>query len=374
MLGPLADSLGDKNNPLLDVQRDRQLMIQRNALRLLKLVNMILDFSRIEAGRAQVTFVPTDLAKLTRELCQLFSSLMDQSSLEYIVDIQSIDQPVFVDVEMWEKILMNLISNAYKFTLQGHIIITLKQEPNYVVLVIVDSGVGIPQEELPNLFKRFHRIEGSQGRSFEGSGIGLAMIQELIKLHGGVINVTSKVNEGSTFTVKIPMGNNHLPKDKIEQSSLFNEYNLSANGRAIVQEVASWTDFTTSDLPYNQFNNQSFDSADDSNLNNLSLVQQNQSYRILIADDNLDMRSYIKNILMKYWRVETAVDGEEAYKLARNNPPDLILSDIMMPRLDGFGLIKKLHDNPVTKSIPIILLSARAGEESKVEGFGAGKL
>jgi CheY-like chemotaxis protein/anti-sigma regulatory factor (Ser/Thr protein kinase) len=368
MLGPLADSLADDSNPLPGVQRDRQLMIQRNALRLLKLVNMILDFSRIEAGRAQIAFVPTDLEKLTRELCQLFSSLMVQSSLEYILEIQSINQPVYVDVDMWEKIVMNLVSNAYKFTLKGHITISLKQESRYVILTVIDSGVGISEEELPNLFKRFHRIEGSQGRSFEGSGIGLAMIQELIKLHGGSIKVTSKLGEGSTFTVILPLGSDHLPKEMIRPSSLVNEFILSANGRAIVQEVTSWTDSTSVD---NEANDQCHDS--DISSNNLAVPQQYQPYRILLADDNVDMRNYIKNILGKYWMVETAADGETAYSLACNNPPDLILSDIMMPRLDGFGLIKKLHANPVTKSIPIILLSARAGEESKVEGLGAGK-
>jgi signal transduction histidine kinase len=367
MLGPLADSLADDRNPLPGVQRNRQLMIQRNALRLLKLVNMILDFSRIEAGRAQVAFVPTDLEKLTRELCQLFSSLMVQSSLEYILEIQAINQPVYVDVDMWEKIVMNLVSNAYKFTLKGQITISLKQESHYVIFSVIDSGVGISEEELPNLFKRFHRIEGSQGRSFEGSGIGLAMIQELIKLHGGSIKVTSKLGEGTAFTVTLPLGSDHLSKDMIRQSSLVNEFSLSANGRAIVQEVTSWTDSTSMD---NEVNDQNHDSNISSN--NLSLPQQYQPYRILLADDNVDMRNYIKNILGKYWTVEAAADGEIAYSLACNNPPDLILSDIMMPRLDGFGLIKKIHANPVTKSIPIILLSARAGEESKVEGLGAG--
>jgi signal transduction histidine kinase len=358
MLGPLADSLNDMNNPLADAQRDRQLMIQRNALRLLKLVNMILDFSRIEAGRAQVTFVPTDVAKLTRELCQLFSPLMEESSLDYIIDITSLAQHVFVDVEMWEKILMNLISNAYKFTLKGHIIITLRQESNYVALSVADSGVGIPEEELPNVFKRFHRIEGSNGRSFEGSGIGLAMIQELIKLHGGTIEVKSKLGEGSTFTVKIPFGSAHLPRDKIHQQlSLHDKFSLSANSKAIVEEVTSWS---------------GIDNMEKSTNHHGLLVPQCNTYRILLADDNLDMRNYIKNILIKHWGVETAVDGEEAYTFARNNPPDLILSDIMMPRLDGFGLIKKIRDNPLTKSIPIILLSARAGEESKIEGLGAG--
>ncbi len=358
MLGPLADSLADESHPLPSTQRVRQLMIQRNALRLLKLVNAILDFSRIEAGRAQVAFVPTDLGKLTQELCQLFSSLMHQSSLEYTVNIHPVDQPVYVDVDMWEKIVMNLISNAYKFTLNGSIKITFRQEKDSVYFSVADTGVGIAESELPNLFKRFYRIENMQGRSFEGSGIGLAMIQELAKLHGGEITAESKLGEGTTFTVRIPLGSAHLPKEKIGES---NERHVLANTKQyMLEEAKTWlnsSDALEEDAPHEEQE---------------VVGQQRMPYRILLADDNVDMRNYIKHILSKFWTVTTAVDGEAAYLLACNDPPDLILSDVMMPRLDGFGLIKKLRDNAVTKRIPVILLSARAGEEAKVEGLGAG--
>jgi signal transduction histidine kinase len=357
MLGPLADSLADQAHPLTFAQRDRQLMVQRNALRLLKLVNAILDFSRIEAGRAQVSFAPTDLAKITQELCQLFSSLMYQSSLEYVLEIEPLSQPVYVDIDMWEKIVMNLISNAYKFTLQGRIKVTLKQEQDNIYFVVSDTGVGVADSEIPNLFKRFYRIENTQGRSFEGSGIGLAMIQELAKLHGGEITAHSKLGEGTTFTVRIPLGSAHLPKEKVGEGN--EERHVLANTKQyMLEEAQNW--FSSSD---------SFD-AEESETN--KVVTQQMPYRILLADDNVDMRNYIKHILAKYWTVTTAVDGEAAYQLACDDPPDLILSDVMMPRLDGFGLIKKVRDNPVTKRIPVILLSARAGEEAKVEGLGSG--
>eukprot|EP00029_Vermamoeba_vermiformis_P005063 TRINITY_DN1655_c0_g1_i1.p1 TRINITY_DN1655_c0_g1~~TRINITY_DN1655_c0_g1_i1.p1 ORF type:complete len:1432 (-),score=273.55 TRINITY_DN1655_c0_g1_i1:11-4306(-) len=356
MLGPLADSLADESHPLTSAQRDRQLMIQRNALRLLKLVNAILDFSRIEAGRAQMTFVPTDLGKITQELCQLFSSLMHQSALEYIVEVQPVEQPVYVDIDMWEKIVMNLISNAYKFTLKGSIKITFKQEKSDVYLTVADTGVGIPENEASNLFKRFYRIENTQGRSFEGSGIGLAMIQELAKLHGGEITAQSKLGEGTTFTVRIPLGNAHLPKDKIDES---NERHALANTKQyMLEEAQTWL---------------SSDAVETKQKDEQEHVGQQQlSYRVLLVDDNVDMRNYIKQILSKFWSVTTAVDGEAGYLRACEDPPDLILSDIMMPRLDGFGLIKKLRENTVTKGIPVILLSARAGEEAKVEGLGSG--
>jgi signal transduction histidine kinase len=362
MLGPLADSLADKQYPLNESQRERQIMIQRNAFRLLKLVNTILDFSRIEAGRAQISFVPTDLTKLTRELCQLFSSLMEQSSLEYIMDLDELAEPVFVDVEMWEKIVMNLISNAFKFTLKGRITVSLKQIDDQVRLAVRDTGVGIPEHEMPNMFRRFHRIENTQGRSFEGSGIGLALIQELTKLHGGGISVESKFGKGTSFSVTIPLGSSHLPRDKIKESIA--DVAVSISTRSIVDEASQWGNGNvTNELTSSSDEEDSFEALE---------TQSTNKYRVLLADDNHDMRSYIKQILSKLWHVDTATDGEMAYKIACANPPDLLLSDVMMPRLDGFGLIKKIRSNALTKSIPVILLSARAGEEAKVEGLGHG--
>ncbi len=356
MLGPLADSLADKTDPLNERQKARQTLIQRNALRLLKLVNTILDFSRIEAGRAQICFTPTDLTKLTRELCQLFTSVMEQSSLDYIVEVQAIDELVYVDTEMWEKIVMNLISNAYKFTLKGHIRVELKKVGDHVELSVKDSGVGIPEHELPNMFRRFHRVETSQGRSFEGSGIGLALIQELTKLHGGVITVASKLGEGTTFTVHIPLGRDHLPQDKIKEENT-SDTTLSLHSHSIVEEATRWGEH----------------SADMEEESESSSISNPKNYRVLLVDDNVDMRNYIRQILAKAWHVDTATDGEVAYEMACANPPDLVVSDVMMPKLDGFGLIQKLRENPATKGIPIILLSARAGEEAKVEGLGHGK-
>lgn len=353
MLGPLADSLADKNDPLNEKQKARQTLIQRNALRLLKLVNTILDFSRIEAGRAQICFTPTDLTKSTRELCQLFTSVMEQSALEYIVDIQHVEDSVYVDTEMWEKIVMNLISNAYKFTLKGHVRVELKKVDGYVELIVSDTGVGIPEHELPNMFRRFHRVENTQGRSFEGSGIGLALIQELTKLHGGVIGVQSTLGEGTTFTVHIPLGHEHLPQDKIKQERAESE--LLLHSHSIVEEATRWGEHSA------DMESEAEDSADNP-----------KNYRVLLADDNVDMRNYIRQILAKVWDVDTATDGQVAYEMACANPPDLVVSDVMMPNLDGFGLIQKLRENPTTKSIPVILLSARAGEEAKVEGLGHG--
>jgi signal transduction histidine kinase len=354
MIGPLADSLNDVNHPLDNLQRERQLMIQRSTNRLLKLVNGLLDFARIEAGKSQITFRPTDLRKLTREICSLFEPVMKQASLEYILDINPIDHPIYVDVDCWEKIVLNLISNAFKFTMQGAIKVSLFNSDGFVQLTVKDTGVGIRNDQLLHIFERFYRIEDSQGRSYEGSGIGLALIQELVKLHHGDIQVESTFGQGTCFTVNIPVGKSHLPADKIQEIVNTEVSDISI---AFIEECRGliMSDDNSSKMELDSINHP-FDSKS----------------RILLVEDNADMRSYAKNILQQHWTVQTASDGESAYELACNDPPNLILSDIMMPKLDGFGLLRKIRSNSNTSRIPMILLSARAGEESKIEGLEKG--
>jgi signal transduction histidine kinase len=213
MLGPLEDALAEPD--LSPDARERLKVAHRNSLRLLKLVNMLLDFSRIEAGRIEASFDPVDLAALTTDLASTFRSAIERAGLTLIVDCPPLDQPVYVDWELWEKIVLNLISNAFKFTFGGEIEVSLKRAGDSIELKVRDTGVGIRAEELPHIFDRFHRVRGVTGRSYEGSGIGLALVQELAKLHGGTARVESEVGRGSTFTVSIPLGKAHLPADRI---------------------------------------------------------------------------------------------------------------------------------------------------------------
>jgi signal transduction histidine kinase len=189
MLGPLTEVL---DSSAVDPDTRRLVdLAHRNGLRLLKLVNALLDFSRIEAGRAQAAFEPLDLARFTAELASSFRSATDKAGLVLDVDCARLPEPAFVDPEMWEKVVLNLVSNAFKFTLDGRIAVRLRAEGPHAVLSVADTGLGIPEAELPRLFERFHRVEGAQGRSFEGSGIGLALVQELVRLHGGTVGVES---------------------------------------------------------------------------------------------------------------------------------------------------------------------------------------
>ena len=358
MLSPLEDALSNTQAPLPPQQRQRIEVVQRNGLRLLKLVNTLLDFSRLEAGRIQAVYQPTDLATLTTELASVFRAAIEQASMELVVDCPILPEPIYVDRELWEKIIFNLISNAFKFTLEGKITVRLRWHKTKVELTVEDTGVGIPPAELPRLFDRFYRVKDSQGRSFEGSGIGLSLVRELVELHGGTIEVTSTVDRGSRFTVEIPTGSVHLPSDQIDENPTSLEL-ASSSTNPYVQEAFS---LLQQPLPP-ETQPQAAKPLQPSSTT---------SARILLADDNADMRDYLNRLLSPCYTVETVADGVAALNAVRANPPDLILSDVMMPGMDGFELLRSLRGSPETQEIPIILLSARAGEESRIEGLEAG--
>lgn len=212
ILGPLDDALREHGGHL---PPDQAQMVHRNALRLQKLVNALLDFARIEAGRMQASYEPTDLARATAELASVFRSAMEQAGLRLRVDCPPLQGPVYVDQDMYEKIVLNLLSNAFKFTLQGEIAVALHDAGPAVELSVSDTGSGIAPQHLPHLFQRFHRIPGKPARTHEGTGIGLALVQELVRLHGGTITVTSTEGEGSRFTVRLPKGSAHLPAEQV---------------------------------------------------------------------------------------------------------------------------------------------------------------
>ena len=365
MLGPMEDSLAASND-LPAEHRQRLEVAHRNSVRLLKLVNTLLDFSRIEAGRIEASYEPTDLARLTTDLASMFRSATERAGLRLIINCPHIAESVYVDLEMWEKIVFNLLSNAFKFTLAGEIEVSLHKVDGSVELSVRDTGNGIPEQDLPHLFKRFYRVKGALGRTFEGSGIGLSLVLELAKLHGGTVRVASRPNQGSTFTVSVPLGKDHLPADRIGAPRTLASTGL--RGEAYVQEALRW-------LPGGESNADNVAVADLLSSSDASPQVTGPARthpRILLADDNADMREYVRRLLRGHYEVEAVADGESALQRAREYWPDLILSDIMMPRLDGFGLLQALRADESLRSIPVLLLSARAGEESRIEGLQSG--
>jgi signal transduction histidine kinase len=351
MLGPMADLLANPAAP----DRERLLeMIHRNTLRLQKLVNSMLDFSRIEAGRAAAAYEPVDLSGFTAELASVFRSATERAGLRLDVETMPLRAPVHVDREMWEKIVLNLLSNAFKHTFEGGITVRVRDGGNVAVVTIADTGVGIAAGELAKIFDRFHRVPNARSRTHEGTGIGLALVQELVRWHGARIEVVSTEGEGTTFTITIPYGTAHLPADRLTPAG---RELPSTRVRAMtyVEEALKWLPPTPerSDV--------------------VSTMGSQGAAHILLADDNADMREYLARLLHERgWVVQAVGNGLAALAAAKAQPPDLILSDVMMPGLDGFALLRALRADSLTATIPVVLLSARAGEEARIEGAQAG--
>ncbi len=360
MLGPLEDELAELTHSESPHRRARLETAHRNCLRLLKLVNSLLDFSRIEAGRMQALYEPTDLATLTAELASNFCSAADRAGLTLSVDCPPLREMIYVDREMWEKIVLNLLSNAFKHTFAGGIAVRLRWLDDSAQLTVEDSGVGIAAEELPRLFDRFHRVKGAASRTHEGTGIGLALVQELVHLHSGTVRVESEVGRGTRFIVTLKGGIAHLPSDKVTD-----ETHVAATisgAAAYVQEALHWSAMT----PTNVTEAVQFSDCGS------GPGPQVPKARVLLVDDNADMRRYVARLLSDVYDVVAVADGQAALETAQAALPDLVLSDVMMPRLDGFGLVRALRADERTRTLPIILLSARAGEESTVESLGTG--
>ena len=325
LLGPVEDALADSVTPLGPQQRERVAMVQRNALRLLKLVNTLLDFSRLEAGRLEASFEPVDLARYTRELASVFASAAERVGLSLEVDCPSLPEPVWVDQELWAKIVLNLLSNALKFTFTGSISVRLRAEEGDVVLQVRDTGIGIAPEEQSRLFERFYRATASRARTFEGSGIGLALVADLAALHGGAVAVASELGQGSTFSVRLPLGNGHLPAEQLVPASALPEGGpVVATAPLAGSQVAGFIAEAQRWLV-----------ADDGTEGERDPGPRGDetSPCILVIDDNADMREYVARLLADQYRVRTASDGPEGIDAgAAHRQPDLILSDVMMPR------------------------------------------
>lgn len=354
LLSPLEEIVDKPPGQISEESRELATVAHRNALRLLRLVNALLDFSRTEAGRAQGRFQATDLASFTADLASSFRSAMEKAGLRFTVDCPPLPQPVRVDHEMWEKVVLNLLSNAFKFTLQGEVSISLRsQGQDGVELVVRDTGTGIPAEAQARLFERFYRVQGTEGRTHEGSGIGLALVHELVQLHGGSVRVISEPGHGSAFIVTVPYGSDHLPAAQVVATTTGTS--AAAAATPFVAEALRW-------LP------------DDEEFVAATFVASppTRKHHVLLADDNADMRDYITRLLSSHFEVTAVPDGESALAAVRARRPDLVLSDVMMPRLDGFGLLHALRGDPATSTLPVILLSARAGEEARVEGVQHG--
>ncbi|BBY78440.1 histidine kinase [Mycolicibacterium parafortuitum] len=350
-------SVGDDARRELDV-------VWRNGLRLTKLVNTLLDFSRIEAGRAQAQYRPVDLGGLTAELASVFRSAVERAGLTFLVDCKSLGEDVYVDGDMWEKVVFNLLSNALKFTFEGSISVRVHRDGTDAVVLIADTGTGVPAAEMPHLFERFRRVENARARSHEGSGIGLALVKELVGLHGGTIDADSAEGRGTTFTIRLPLGSAHLPADAVVTDGGSGRP-AGGSADAYVEEVLRWIPADLGEYVAQ--------SVGMSGITEGSATGATTAARVLVADDNADMREYLTRLLRSDgYQVEAVVDGRQALESIRADAPDIVISDVMMPGLDGLELVAELRADRRTAAVPVLLLSARAGQEASISGLRAG--
>ena len=360
MLGPTEDALRS-GDPVLrgaDLQ-----LVHRNQLRLLKLVNTLLDFSRIESGRTTAHYQKTDIVALTRDLASVFQSAIDRAGLRLAFTSSNVPDDVWLDRDMWEKVILNLLSNALKHTFEGTIRVGVHGVPGGVQVTVADTGVGIPADQLGRVFERFHLIPATRARTYEGTGIGLALVHELVRLHGGTVTVHSAVGAGTTFTVQLPAGSAHLPADRLSAERTLAASAIGAP--AFIEEALRWLpdDATAAAEAFG-----GLEDPEHAPRRTGSAPRQ----RILVADDNADMRRYVARLLQRDFDVETALDGQDALEQFRRRPFDLVVADVMMPRLDGLGLLDAIRADPHAGQTPVVLLSARAGEEARVEGLESG--
>ena len=330
-------------------------------------MNTLLDFSRIEAGRMQARYEPVDLAAFTADLASVFRSAIERAGLSYEVDCAALPEPVYVDREMWEKVVLNLLSNALKFTFDGAISVTLAAADGQATLRIADTGIGVAADEMPRLFERFHRIPSARSRSNEGSGIGLALVRELVGLHHGTITADSTAGAGTAFTIRLPFGHDHLPAANVAPAA--GPDMVSAAADPFVEEALRW-------LPGSEIPLEALPPAAGAQLREshggAGPAGPASTARILLADDNADMREYLQRLLRAHYEVAAVADGLTALDAVRASLPDLVISDVMMPGLDGLALVAALRSDPRTADVPVLLLSARAGQEAAIEGLEAG--
>ncbi len=324
---------------------------EHNARRLLRLVNTLLEFARLESGRIKAVFRPTDLAELTCELASQFRSAVEHAGLELALECAPLPGPAYVDREMWEKIVVNLLANAFKFTAEGRIEVRLEANDGQAELVVRDTGIGIAEEDLPRIFERFYRGKEQAPRGGQGTGIGLALVRELVRLHGGEIRVESAPGKGTALFVALPLGRAHLPEHAVQEGPP-----VAHPGKTelYVAEVESWL---TRDEPPGPAE---------------PTTAAPEDARVLVVDDNPDMAGYMSRLLGERFRTRAMADGAAALASVYEDAPDVLVTDLRMAGLGGLDLVRAIRSDPRISALPIIIVSGLADEEARSVALEAG--
>ena len=362
VLGPLERVLARSADSGSSSPLDRRELetAHRNGERLLKLVNSLLDFARVDAERLSFNPAPVDVGALTAECVDAFSSLAADAGLVFEVDCES-GAVADVDADLWEKIVWNLVANAIKYTKTGSVGVRVARDEKEVTCSVSDTGIGIAAAELPHIFERFRRVEAHEGRSIEGTGVGLALVQQFVAIHGGSVEVASAPGVGSTFMVRLPRSTAIALAVAADRPA--------ARAAAYVSEIRGWLPERADDSGHETA---TADGITDADTDADTDAATDRTTNVLVVDDNADMRDYLRRILSSRWSVTVAVDGRAALEAARQRPPDLVVTDVIMPHLDGLGLVRAMREDDRLADVPVIMLSARVGHEAAIEGLDAG--
>ncbi len=343
ILGPskqLSEELKDEKTK---IKAD---LIHRSANKLNRLVDELLDFSKIEAGEMKLKACPVNIVSVVKEIILSFHSLAERKNISFNYNCNDDEIIAYLDKDKIDKIITNVLSNAFKFTPEGgKVEVEINKSAKFAKIIITDTGVGIPQNHIDKIFNRFYQVDGSHNREQKGTGIGLALTKELVELHKGKIEVESEEGKGSKFRMIFPLGKEHLKPEEINEKDeeYLKEKMISPLDEFLEREVEQKVDVELSDMP-----------------------------TLLIVEDNPDVRKYISMILENHYQIFEAKDGEEGLDKSFEIIPDLVISDIMMPKLDGFQMCDKLKKDSRTSHIPIIMLTAKATMEDKINGLEIG--
>lgn len=358
ILGPAEQLENDETDP---TRKEKLSTIKQSANRLLRLINQILDLSKLESGKTKLLCEEGDLVGFIKGITKSFSSMAEKKKIELVFDSNVKVIQTFFDKDIIEKIFYNLLANAFKFTPRGGVIeVNINHLPipdsqsniNGICKISVkDTGIGISENNINKVFNKFYTLEKDNGFTELGSGIGLALVKELVELHKGSITVDSKINEGSVFIITIPIGKEFLRTDEI-----------------IIDKINSRLD----DIKKTEYNIKSFDSSDIIEIEEENTLSSEDALIVLIIEDDNDLRKFISSPLKQHYTIIEATNGKEGCEKALEFIPDLIISDIMMPEVNGYSACIKLKTDERTSHIPIILLTAKASEEDKLKGLAIG--
>ena len=357
-LGPLEGIQNGRYGPISDATRGQVEIMVRNQHRLLGLINQILDLAKIEAGQMKLAASKmSDMNQFIERRVAQFQSMAERRAIELRLSLDPgvRGADVYVDQEHFDKLLFNLLSNAMKFTKRGHVEVATAIGGGKLELTITDTGIGIEEDQLPHIFDRFRQADSSTTRDHAGTGIGLALVREVVKLHGGEINAYSQAGKGTSFKIALPLGSAHL--DPACVVDIAGEERCSSLPPAALTEIREGSAEGEGVEPLNNMTAAAVDA---------------RRPTVLYVDDNPDLRVFVRDVLAPHYNVFLGVNGEDGLEKTRKYRPDLILSDIMMPVMSGGEFCQRIRSDPDFADLPFVLLTAKASIESKIAGLEEG--